>query len=124
MSWVGLVLLVAWMVCGCATLFDSTVTVKEISYAAMRNWGDLVVAGKTTPELDAKVNRAWAEYQKAAKVMEVALTEYKTGIGTQANYLTAFKTTRAAALALLDILWPADSADMAELKAKLLTATK
>jgi hypothetical protein len=36
----------------------------------------------------------------------------------------AFKTTRAAAMALLDILWPVDSADMTALKSKLATATK
>jgi hypothetical protein len=122
----GLVMLVLTMAffAGCATLYDTTVTVKEISFAAMRNWADLVVAGKTTPELDSKVNRAWAEYQKAAKVTEVALTEYKNGVGTQNDYLLAFKTTRAAAMALLDILWPVDSADMTALKSKLATATK
>lgn len=88
----------------------------------MKQWAALSVAGKTTPDLDAKVTKAHDTYRAACGVAQQALIVYKAG-GSQDAYLTALQAARTAASGLFDIIIPLlTPGDGATLKSRLAKA--
>lgn len=92
--------------CGCATLFESTVSLTEVVDVAMTTWATESVSGRTTHDVDDKVKKAHAEYRRTAGIALEALEAYRVGGGSGGEYKAALQAARAAVFSLLDILTP------------------
>lgn len=88
---------------GCASLYRGVVTITDVADQTMTELGALSRAGKITPELDAKIGRAHADYVKACAVAELALVAYKES-GDSSQHLAALKAVRASIDPLIEIL--------------------
>ncbi len=107
---------------GCQTVFSATVTVTEIVDSTMKNWATLSKAGKTTPDIDAKVIAAHAHYQEAARVAVIALKAYKES-GNESQYVATLTALKAAVSPIIELIVPLLTADQSNnLKAKLIKA--
>lgn len=90
---------------GCQGLWNSVVTFKDVTDAAMKDWAEASVTGKTTPAMDTAVKAAYANVQKAAGIAADALTAYKAG-GSQNSYINALAAVRLAVGNLIDLITP------------------
>lgn len=100
-----LVLLSVLLIAGCSSLYTGVVTITSVVDTTMKGWAELSVAGKTTPDIDAKVKAAHEKYRQACGVARDALKAYQAG-GSQADYTAAFAAVRVAAAGILDIVTP------------------
>ena len=58
---------------GCQTVFDTTVTIKDVGETIRREYVALYDAGHVTPEQHARAERVWADYQAAMRGLRIAL---------------------------------------------------
>lgn len=98
-------LFVALLLVGCASLFQSVITITSVVDQAMKDWAALSVAGKTSPAIDAKVTKAHDAYRAAAATTQNALVAYKSS-GDQAPYIAALNAAKVAAQGLIDLIVP------------------
>ena len=103
--WIATLLTVLIASVGCGTLYKSSVTITSTVDAAMKGWAELSVAGKTGPDVDAKVKVYHAEYAKACGVAARALEAYKA-TGDKAEYLRALEVVRTSAADLFTFILP------------------
>lgn len=99
------IVLVAMFLMGCNTLYTGVVSLTSVVDSGMKEWARMSVAGKTTPDLDAKVMKAHDTYRSACGVAQAALIQYKAG-GDQAKYISALQAAKVAASGLLDVIVP------------------
>ncbi len=112
----------AWT--GCQTVFGATVTVTEIVDAAMKDWAQLSKAGKTNPDLDAKVIAAHTHYREAARVAAISLKAYKES-GNETQYVATLNALKAAVGPIIDLITPLLApTQTAALKTKLTKASQ
>lgn len=106
---------------GCATLFDTTVTLTDVAKSAREAWADMSVRGQTTPEFDVKVKAAINKWRDAAGIAAAALQTYKAG-GSEQGYINALQAARTAVNAILDLVLPivppAKAATLSKMSAK------
>lgn len=95
----------AILLVGCASLYQSVITITSVVDSAMKNWAALSVAGKTTAAVDAKVIAAHNTYRAAAATCQAALVAYKAN-GDQTPYIAALNAAKAAAQGVLDLVVP------------------
>lgn len=105
--------LIAVFLIGCSTLYTGVVSLTSVVDSAMKEWAKMSVAGKTTPDFDAKVVKAHDQYRAACGVAQAALIQYKAG-GDQAKYISALQAAKVAASGLLDIILPLLTVDKAD----------
>lgn len=118
------VVMVGWIVIGCATLFRGVVTVTEVRDSAMRELATLHARGLIGPNENDRIAKADAKYRAAAAVAVGALESYKNG-GSEEDYLNALRAVRDSVGPLLDILAPLTSPEKtANLKHSLSVASK
>jgi hypothetical protein len=118
-----LLLIPLLLVLACSSIYTGVVTITSVVDAAMKNWAQLSVAGKTSPAVDAAVTKAHDQYRKAAGVAQTALLAYKAG-GNQADYLNALAAVRTTADGLVDLIVPLLTPSQgANLKIKLTKAS-
>lgn len=90
---------------GCATLNKAVVTVTSVVDVAMTDWAKASVAGKTTPELDAKVKAAHLEYRRVCGEL-VPIYEASIAAGDSPKAADVLKSLRAAVDPLMDLILP------------------
>lgn len=96
---------VAFLLAGCASLYQSTVTLTSVVDSAMKNWAALSVRGQTSPAIDARVKAAHDIYRNACGVMAQSLQTYKQ-TGDQSQYIAALQAVKAAASGIIDLIVP------------------
>jgi len=112
------------LLCGCATVYKSVVTITQVRDSALKQLAQLNKAGKLSIATYNKVEAADAAYRQAAEVAEKALIAYKTS-GDQVQYVQALQAVKAAVSAILDILNPMiPLADATALQTQLVKAVK
>lgn len=94
------------MLSACTSLYKGVITVTQIRDSAMKELAQLYKKGLISPEMDKKIYEADVNYRAAALLTEQTLTAYKSGSGSQEDYLTALNTTKLAISGILDILRP------------------
>lgn len=108
---------------GCASTPKQVVTVTGIVDSAMKTWAREYVAGRTTPEIDEKVQTAHAAYRKAAATALASYQAFLAG-GNESGALNTLKALRAAAYPLLDALIDVSPKQASDLTEKLKSATQ
>lgn len=93
---------VALLLAGCATLFQGIITLTEVRNSALQELAVLHVTGQLPPGTDAQIAAADAKYIKAADAAEKALIAYKNG-GSKQNYINALEAVRVSITPLMDI---------------------
>jgi hypothetical protein len=93
------------MIVGCASLYQSVITITSVVDSAMKDWASLSAAGKTSAAIDAKVTIAHNTYRSAAGTAQAALVAYKSS-GDQTQYVAALNAAKVAAQGLIDLIVP------------------
>lgn len=93
------------LVTACSSLFKTTVTLTSVVDSAMKDWAQLSVAGKTTPQIDAAVSKAHDQYRQACVVARDALVTYKN-TGQNTEYIAALSGAQTAALGIIEMISP------------------
>lgn len=110
---------------GCVTVFKSIVTITEIRTSVMNELGKQYRAGNISPELDKKISELDLQYLKAAKACERALALYKAGEGTEADYISAFRSVKVIVDEIIDLsINQLGTKDAEQYKEQLKTATE
>lgn len=99
------ILFVLMLAVGCSTLNKAVVTVTSVVDVAMTDWAKASVAGKTTPELDAKVKAAHAEYRRVCGQL-VPIYESAIAAGDTPKAADVLKSLRSAVDPLMDLILP------------------
>lgn len=108
---------------GCSTLFTGTVTLTKVVEDAGKEYVKLWKKGLISPEVDAKVEAAYAKYYAATQVAKASLIQYKETQDEGAR-IAALEAVRTAATAFIDRVLPLllDQNKAADLKADLAKA--
>lgn len=113
------------LLAGCTTLFNSIVTITEIRDSTMTKLAKLSAQGKIDAETDKKIAEADAAYLKAASACQQALIAYKSGTGTEANYIGTINAVKEGVKGLINILAPfVTQQETANVNAQLAKAVK
>lgn len=89
----------------CMTVNKATVTLTSVVDVAMKDWAQASVAGRTTPELDAKVITAHNQYRDVCGAI-VPIYEAAIANGENPDATAVLTTLRAAVDPLMDLLMP------------------
>lgn len=90
---------------GCQTLFDTTVTIKDVGEVIRKEYVALYDAGAITPENHAQAERAWANYQLAMRTLRIAL-EASVTAGETPDTVDKLRAAKGAIQPLLDLITP------------------
>lgn len=118
----SLLAVAALLLTGCAGLPRATVTVTSVVDSAMKTWAQEHVAGRTTPEIDAKIRAAHERYRLAAGTALVAYQTYLAQ-GDDAAALRTVRSLRALAIPIVEALWPVNPGASHELTVNLQRVT-
>jgi len=98
-----LALTAAMLLVGCTTLYNSVVTITEVRKSTLTELGTFYRLGLISPETDAKIEKADQQFLKAASVLELSLTAYKSGQDVT-NKAELIKAVKAPVFELINIL--------------------
>lgn len=90
---------------GCASLFDTVVTIKDVGDAVSREYAQLYKQGLITPEQDAKAEAAHAAYREAMAGLAITLEAAKAS-GDNSTVPAKLRAAKQAIDPLLDLITP------------------
>lgn len=94
---------VMMLLCGCAGLYKSIVTVTEIRQSVMNTLGEEFRKGNIGPELDKKIQDADIMYLEAAAKCRAALVAFQAGEASERDKAEAFRDVKAALDLIIDL---------------------
>lgn len=72
----------------------------------MTTWADASVAGRTNPDLDARVTAANGEYRRQMSATKLVIESYRSGAATQDQVTAALSAVAANKAAILNLIIP------------------
>lgn len=90
---------------GCLTVNKATVTLTSVVDAGMKDWAQASAAGRSTPELDAKVIAAHNRYRQTCGAL-VPIYEAAAASGQAPDATSVLTTLRASVDPLMDLILP------------------
>ncbi len=98
-------LCITWLVCSCAELYRSTVTLTAIVDDAVKQYAHAYNQGLVPPDIATKVSVAHLQYRRAAGVAHDALVAYKVS-GDSKDFNSALDAAKVAADSFVQAILP------------------